>query len=222
MSKTQREIGASLARVLLSGAAAGLVLSSGCASTKAYLADRGRDAGDIVSVAVGTGVGAKVRVSAISFGLLHEGSMAGLTGGSLFAGAPGKYCNDVQFFCCGSQHVAPPGSEERYKKFDALQAETIGGQDGEWCLLPPFCLGPLVPLPQELKHDRAPYYYTHIEVVAGLVGSVRVGFNPGELVDFMLGIVGLDILHDDLARRERMEAVPGSAAKPPSEGVAPR
>jgi len=184
---------------------------SGCASTKAYFVDRGRDAGDIVSVAVGTGLGAKLRVSSISLGLLaHEGSVAGLNAGCLFAGPPGKYCNDLQFFCCGNQLVEPPGSKERLKKFRARQFDGFLGMSGEddegtWCLLPPFIFTPMIPFRQKVN-EKAPYYYTHIEAVVAAGVSLRVGFNPGELVDFVLGCVGIDIMGDDLDRKRIREA----------------
>jgi hypothetical protein len=45
-----------------------------------------------------------------------------------------------------------------------------------------------------------PYYYTQIEVVGGLLGSLRLGVNPGELADFLLGWFGVDFFHDDIGR----------------------
>jgi hypothetical protein len=40
-------------------------------------------------------------------------------------------------------------------------------------------------------------YYSQIEVVAGLLFTVRAGVNPGELLDFLLGWTTLDIYGDD-------------------------
>ena len=40
-------------------------------------------------------------------------------------------------------------------------------------------------------------HYTQVEVVAGLLFSVRAGVNPGELLDFLLGWAGIDIYGDD-------------------------
>ena len=42
-----------------------------------------------------------------------------------------------------------------------------------------------------------PEYYTQIDVVLGILGTVRFGFNPGELIDFILGWSTLDIYRDD-------------------------
>jgi hypothetical protein len=41
-------------------------------------------------------------------------------------------------------------------------------------------------------------YWTNIEVSAGVLVGVRVGFNPGELLDFLLGFTTLDIYGDDV------------------------
>ena len=71
------------------------------------------------------------------------------------------------------------------------QAETV-----------PFWLMPLPPQPA-LKQMAAQAvfplsYYTQIEAEVGLVGSVRIGFNPGELLDFLLGWTTLDVFGDDI------------------------
>lgn len=187
------------------------LLATGCASTHAYFSDRGRDAADIVSVSVGTGIGAKARVSALSFGLLYEGDVAGIRGGSAFAGHPGDYCYDVQFLTCCNEYFAPPGSEDRHKRFHAEQRFGIdsdgnaGAGRGVWCLMPPMCLSPLLPLPPDMK-PSALHYYMQIDLVAAVGGGLRVGLNPGELVDFLLGWVGVDFMKDDLAMRRRREA----------------
>ncbi len=58
----------------------------------------------------------------------------------------------------------------------------------------PFLAGP---------DDRFPWrkrwhYCTDMVVAAGLAGTLRLGFNPGKLVDFLLGWTTLDICGDDL------------------------
>lgn len=47
---------------------------------------------------------------------------------------------------------------------------------------------------------RLHYYYTQIEIVAALLGSVRLGLNPGEFADFVLGWFGVDFFHDDIGK----------------------
>jgi len=56
----------------------------------------------------------------------------------------------------------------------------------------------------EKAAERPPSYsyYTQIDAFAGALGGLRVGFNPGELVDFLLGWTTLDIYNDDLGARQ--------------------
>jgi hypothetical protein len=63
--------------------------------------------------------------------------------------------------------------------------------------------GPLIKEVLPSAHQRIPgrpYYYTQIEVVGGLFGSLRLGVNPGELADFLFGWFGVDFFHDDIGR----------------------
>ena len=45
---------------------------------------------------------------------------------------------------------------------------------------------------------RAWYKYSDIEVTAAFFRGFSIGFNPGELLDFLAGFIGLDIYGDDL------------------------
>ena len=47
------------------------------------------------------------------------------------------------------------------------------------------------------KDEHAWQSLTQCELAAGLGPTVRLGFNPGELVDFILGWTTLDIYGDD-------------------------
>ena len=49
-------------------------------------------------------------------------------------------------------------------------------------------------------------FYTDIEVMIALGAGAKIGFNPGELVDFLLGWTTLDIFNDDVGI-ERNEAL---------------
>ena len=53
--------------------------------------------------------------------------------------------------------------------------------------------------PPEYGTNYPAHYWTQIEVTAGAGPSVRVGFNPGELVDFLVGWFGVDLYNDDIA-----------------------
>lgn len=45
---------------------------------------------------------------------------------------------------------------------------------------------------------RKPHNYTRLGFALGLGGGVRFEINPGEWIDFVLGIVGIDIYGDDI------------------------
>jgi len=75
---------------------------------------------------------------------------------------------------------------------------------------------PFIAIPYERPygaHDyERPSYscYTDIKIVVGLGPSASVGFNPGELLDFILGFAGVDIYDDDLKGRpdDRSDRLP--------------
>jgi len=62
-------------------------------------------------------------------------------------------------------------------------------------------------------------YYTEGEVALGCHYTVRLGVNPGELLDFLLGWTTLDIYGDDLEHAKRSSKGPVSAGK---ENITPR
>ena len=49
--------------------------------------------------------------------------------------------------------------------------------------------------------------HTQIEAAIGIGPSLRLGFNPGELLDFILGWTTVDIYGDDAARQRRATPV---------------
>jgi hypothetical protein len=179
-------------------------LCSGCATT-GYMGDRMRDAGDIFTATVGVGGGAKARVGPVTAGLFLNSDKAGLRGGEVFSSTDEfqrtprestslipiiHYC--VLLFV-NDDFRATPEHDARHKSYQAIS------------------FIPLVSWVVEPKLDpRAKWpYYTQIEAAAGLGGTIRLGFNPGELVDFILGWTTIDIFNDDLkkpARRDRPSA----------------
>jgi hypothetical protein len=64
--------------------AAGVVASAtGCASTKNYLLDRGRDAADFFTATVGVGAGAKVRIGPLESASIPENYWISFLAGQL-------------------------------------------------------------------------------------------------------------------------------------------
>ena len=173
--------------------ALGLALT-GCAS---YWAARGRDAADIITFQVGTGAGAKARVGPFQAGLLSENGLFGLRGGEFIGTSeyraattesPSKW-DDVIFLVGAERFEGSRPLLERGKGFKSRQI--------------------LLSIPFNLSRDRdyrgaapAPFnpwpYLTNIEAGGGAFLTFRVGANPGELLDFVLGWTTLDLFGDDI------------------------
>ncbi len=49
------------------------------------------------------------------------------------------------------------------------------------------------------------YYFSQIELAAGLGPSLRLGVNPGEFVDCIAGFASLDLYGDDIAEKKARE-----------------
>ncbi len=161
--------------------------STGCASP--YMVDRGRDAADILTVTVGGGLGVKGRLGPIQTGLILQGDAYGLRGGYFGDQCDGEAwlispTHDVEVLVVGIEGYAPDSdiAVRRQKQFGAESA------------------GPFI---HKLStHKPCPSYYTQCDVTAALGFSLRLGFNPGELLDFILGWSTIDIYNDDLERKK--------------------
>ncbi len=80
----------------------------------------------------------------------------------------------------------------------------------------PSCIPFWDPPPPEPPN---PARWTQFEVAAGLLGGVRLGFNPGELLDFLLGFFGADLYGDDLARGEIQSHAESAEIEPHAESA---
>lgn len=174
---------------------------TGCASPKAYFVDRGRDAADIFTATVGVGLGAKMRVGPYQVGLLENMDLKGLRGGQFFPAEAntdrGPVPYDSILIDCGAE-LSSFGGNVSLRRKSYYSAYVF-----------PFLWLPRDPPPEYTNYWSKVYltrdcipYFSQIEVVAGMGLTVRVGFNPGELLDFAVGWFGMDLLNDDLERRE--------------------
>ena len=178
------------------------VCLTGCVGTGGYFEDRGRDAADIFTASAGLGGGAKARIGPLQVGLLTNIDMAGGLRG-------GKYGSISWYETATRETIAPypykmtkfpdtlyPWDYPTYifgsDRFQVGHNRSLAARRGK--TYESVSLFPFVAL------TKQPEYYTQIEVVIALVGSVRLGFNPGELLDFVLGWFPLDIYDDDLNR----------------------
>jgi len=175
----------------------------GCEHSKAYLVDRGRDAADIFTLTVGLGAGARARIGPLHAGLAAVFDLGGLRGGRVVdyaepSGHAKENAMTVETTVSSYETFGayPPilGEPDRFKEFEARGLPFVSYVE------PPRYdeNGPLV-------HP----YYTQVELVVALVAGVRLGANPGEMLDFLFGWVGVDIFKDDAEMKRAREELPG-------------
>jgi len=187
-------------------------LLAGCASP-GFMQDRRRDAADIFGASIGAGVGLKARLGPVGTGLLLDAPIAGLRGGDWLTAAnfanPGKPVpvnNDIQLLLVGEEEfVGNRLVQERGKSFAAgmifgLNIPTPKDLHKQATIVDRELRQGV---PESMRYSPLPYL-TQVEAVVGLGVSLRLGFNPGELVDFLLGWVYLDIFRDDI--RDRIDS----------------
>lgn len=183
--------------VLLSAACA---FCSGCASS-GYLKDRMRDGADIFTATAGKGIGAETRIGPVHAGFLGVGDRAGLRGGQFL---PLRSSAGPSFIDSGAYGGEYCIGVFGYEYFGTMSGTEARARRKEFKTM--FCV---IPKDQPLKSGKPvlnPSYWTQIEVVAGVGISLRLGFNPGELLDFLLGFATIDIYGDDINRtKERIE-----------------
>jgi hypothetical protein len=174
-----------------------------------YVRNRLNDAKDVFTLTAGVGAGAKARLGPLQAGLIYHNDRVGLRAGELFAGqeegrSPGE---DINLLIAGFDYFWLPGQAEERRK-------NHGGAN---------LIVPLGNLGHEITY-RGPAYWTQIEVTGGALLSGKVGFNPGELIDLILGFCGVDIYSDDIAGRSAPEKIvkPEEKTPPPVVPQAPK
>ncbi len=196
-----------------------LPISSGCTTSNPYLVDRARDAGDIVTLTAGFGAGVKVRTGPLPVGLL-------LTLDDIWGWRNGFYepaCMGCRMELIGlafggenfynihdTLRVKPSGKETMEQENSPAKTEGNGKQTvwkekrsiqslrGKYFraahLGISFVEKDSVPVRNSLFHP----YYTQVEVCGGFLNTIRIGVNPGEFFDFLLGWIGVDFFDDDI------------------------
>jgi len=165
-------------------------ISSGYATP--YMINRGRDAADIFTATVGMGYGAKARIGPIHAGAFAGVDAAGLRGGELKLWSING--------CEGMGLMSIEGTIFSLEIFQYVDQ----GDRGKDYLAEGF---PLISVVEKAESHRAFVhpYYTQIEVAGGVLGTARLGVNPGELVDFILGWAIIDIFNDDIENQDKIE-----------------
>ena len=175
---------------------------SGCA-TGSYMLDRGHDIADIMNVTLGKGFGVSVHAGPAHVGLFGGNDNVGIRGGTLRT----KWHQESSLGWSGlfDPLIAFPGGDgistgyEWFRApFDGSDIAELRGKIYEVEGISPFIMIPKKKFPPD---SNPAYYFTQLEASVGLGLSIRIGLNPGELVDFMFGWFGTDIYSDDLSGR---------------------
>lgn len=171
--------------MLVAGTAS--LLFAGCAG---YWRDRGRDAGDMVTASVGFGLGAGVQAGPAATGVGLQFTLVGIDDGS-FIDLEGHLPPVVEGgMIVASVKVGGENDDPRHRGKGYMVPTFAGVIPGMWV--------------DDAK--AAPHYWTKVDVSVSLGVGGRLGFNPGELVDFLLGFAGLDVYGDDLSTRSATAA----------------
>ncbi len=196
-------------------------LGSGCAST--YWRNRANDLGDVASVSFDAGLGVRGQVGPLATGLDVQMDLAGFRGGRFFFDRrafdlePIGWSVDLLFVSGNFYGCRPTDLVEPYNRTINARGKYQGQYNPliEGVFVPFWLCGEMLELgcyagsrpdnpPQALAPCQAkeglPFLptWTHIEVAAALGVGFRLGFNPGELLDFLLGFFGVDLYGDDL------------------------
>jgi hypothetical protein len=143
---------------------------------------------------VGTGGGLKARVGPVQAALFENSDLAGLRAGQAFMNGDSLYLNDETYalFPLGRgvrEWTLSYGSE--VFSHGIASVSTVRDKD----------VFTETEYPLIVKGSTVPFY-TQLEFAAGLVFTVRLGLNAGELVDFVLGWWRIDLFADDVGRAD--------------------
>ena len=163
-----------------------LLVSALAFSSCTYGANRWNDFKDVVTVDFGTGLGVKGRISYIGTGLIVNKDRFGLREGNIGSWngeETQSYETDLIFYRGGDFRtpLAPEVIERRKESY---------GNTG-W-----------VVWDMPTKEGMNWHWVSQVEASAGLGISARLGLNPLEAIDFILGFTTLDFYGDDTAISE--------------------
>lgn len=180
---------------------------TGCAHST-YMIDRLRDAQDIITANAGYGIGGKIRIGPVIISpFLLENDAMGLRGGEFFSSAKGfpvivdHGINDIGLLILNGEIFSRKGYDPNWPDEDKLNLVNQRGKAFEtYDSFIPFLNIPNIQPVYGAAYVTYPFYYfTQIEAVLVLGPGFRLGFNPGELLDFVLGWTTMDIFNDDVA-----------------------
>lgn len=181
--------------------------------------DRHNDAADIVTATVGVGLGGQARVGPVHAGLGMFLETKGLRGGAYQDRSLEECSMDWDGGIFPAFGPAGHGSAFTMSGFTATNDALRRGKAYGAISAIPFITTAVHEFTEDDNsadmRDPAPItrhtlpYYTQVEVFVAIIGGTRIGLNPGEFLDFVLGLIGIDIFDDDIrSRRLTTESTP--------------
>ena len=157
-----------------------------------YVIDRAQDALDIVTITGGLGLGANVRFGPVTTpSIITQVNYLGIEGGDPFFGFGWKeggteFHGSVFSYIINGWQIGnlTETTKLRHKFYKAMY---IFGMSTNKCVL------------DEPQYNYS--YFTQIEAVISVGPAIKLGFNPGELIDFLLGWTIIDIYNDDINKQ---------------------
>jgi hypothetical protein len=167
-----------------------------------YLADRAGDIIDIVALDVGIGgwLGARVHVGQLAhLGLGYEDAdRYGWHYGEWLDGRPeSHFYPPASFIDTGGHDTVIPPLHHGARKVPPSEMHEPAPGHACWFLFPFLC-------DQDLKEPASEGILWGLDVEASVQApgiGIRVGVSPGEALDFVAGIFGLDLAGDDTLSR---------------------
>ena len=172
----------------------------GCASTTAYLGDRGRDARDMVNLGVELGsVGVSAQVGPLMTGAIYTDPGKDANGWGLANRGLGRYeYGEWQAVVIGYKAIGSKAARGRECGTRQIACVADGTDPLGW---------------------NTPCYYAlgNVDARVGLGLGIHAGIHLGEIVDFLLGWFGADIMGDDVALQKLKETKSNQASDATSE-----
>ncbi|MCZ6691912.1 MAG: hypothetical protein O7H41_20180 [Planctomycetota bacterium] len=186
-----------------------ITMTAGCQTVGHYFAKRGRDLADCFTVeaGVGYGLGAELKLAGLIHvaggGCAYWATPVGLRYGDLVASSEGENW-DTGFVGSPLTNLAwiPFHHVDRIRLYLHYSGDTKEDHACYW-LLPGLAsysseeFEPWIWTDPKSGWSRLHAFDIEAHVFLGLVG-VRVGFSPGEFLDFLLGWIGIDLAEDDV------------------------
>ena len=173
----------------------------GCASPRTYFANRGHDAADMFTLAVGKGGGATVRAGPIHFGLFGGYDHVGLRGGQLWTQWDQESVFGAMAGLIDPLVLLPGGDgicffEDDFSEGDEIREKGYIGRG--------ICPFVAIPAKNIEGYNRFDFddtrkrFLAQVDAAAGIYFTLHVGADFAEILDFILGWTTLDVMNDDL------------------------